>query len=58
MTPKKQNSRFARLRVYLQHLSRSYGRDIAAVRLIELQNVLSQREYKHALAIINDGHRV
>ena len=58
MTPKKQNRRFARLRDYLQDLSRSYGRDIAAVRLTELQNVISRREYEFAMALMTNKQGV
>lgn len=45
--------RFQRLQSYVQRLTLSYGRDIGAVQLTELRNVISPTEYQTVMTLIS-----
>lgn len=53
MRSNKPTGRFQRLQSYVQRLTLSYGRDIGAVQLTELRNVISPTEYQTVMTLIS-----
>tara|TARA_A100000172_G_scaffold80071_2_gene68625 strand:- start:3355 stop:3528 length:174 start_codon:yes stop_codon:yes gene_type:complete len=49
-----EENRFAKLRSYIEILSREHKHDISKIKLLDVQKFITQGEYKILMGIIND----